>query len=269
MPAEVARQLRQEAGFGCCICGNPIFQYHHIVRWADDQHYRVEDMMVLCPNHHDMATKSALPVEAQRKHKASPKNIIDKRARGRLEVYQDYCAMKLGSITVVNEGSFLRIDGEDVLSCYVSEKRLEISLKLYNENDDLLVEIGKNEWVSGDPLPWDIVSEYRRLTIRERAGQISLSLDVTTTPPELRAQFWRHGRRIACDPVQIRIGNPETVFLRDLAFVGGPISVGQDGVVRIGDQLGVTIVSEPDERRRLWKAKETWQKLSRSRQDGT
>jgi len=29
-PEELERQLRREAGFGCCFCGNPIIQYHHI-----------------------------------------------------------------------------------------------------------------------------------------------------------------------------------------------------------------------------------------------
>jgi hypothetical protein len=30
IPSEIKRQLRQEAGFGCCICGIPIIEYHHI-----------------------------------------------------------------------------------------------------------------------------------------------------------------------------------------------------------------------------------------------
>jgi hypothetical protein len=267
-PQQVARQLRQEAGFGCCACGNPIFEYHHIVRWADDQHFRPEDMMVLCPNHHDMATKGAMPEDAQRKYKSSPRNILDKRTRGILEVDQNYCAIKLGTMTLVNEGAFLRIDGNDLLACYLSNRTLEISLKLYDENDELLVEIERNEWVAGDPLPWDIEGQYRRLTIRERAGKISLSLDVTTTPAELRAQFWYHGKYITCDPFQIRVGpNPVRVSLSNFALVGGPISIDQDAV-NVGKEADAVLISWPSERERLWKAKDAWERLSRSRQKG-
>ena len=147
--AEIARHLRKEAGFGCCVCGHPIFQYHHIVPWAADQHFRVKDMMLLCPNHHDMATQGAFPEPKQREFKVNHKNIRDGRVRGNLAVQQTYCAVKVGTIILVNEGPFLRINGEDFLSCYLVEGQLEISLKLHSEQGDLLLEITRNEWVSG------------------------------------------------------------------------------------------------------------------------
>lgn len=268
VPAQVARQLRQEAGFGCCVCGNPVFEYHHLVRWADDQHFRAEDMMVLCPNHHDMATKGAMPEAVQREYKSLPRNIRDKRARGKLEVYQDYCAIKLGTMTLVNEGPFLQIDGNDVLVCYLSDRKLELSLKLYDEDDHLLVEIERNEWVSGDPLPWDIQGEYQRLAIREKARKISLSLDLTRTPAELRAQFWYHGKYITCDPLKIQIGpNPAKVSVSNFALVGGSISIDQ-GAVKVCKEPDAVLISWPSERERLWRAKDAWEKLSRSRRKG-
>ncbi|MEJ0062551.1 MAG: HNH endonuclease signature motif containing protein [Alphaproteobacteria bacterium] len=148
-PADIARQLRREAGFGCCICGNPIFQYHHIIEWKDDQHHRPEDMMVLCPNHHDQATKGAMTEAEQRKFKASPRNIQDGLAKGRLAVRQNYCAASFGSVTVVGEGPFLRMADEDIIEFSLGEDgNLELSIKLYSENDDLLLKIERNEWTS-------------------------------------------------------------------------------------------------------------------------
>ena len=37
IPEIVKRQVRQEAGFGCCKCGNPIFEYHHIIKDLDSE----------------------------------------------------------------------------------------------------------------------------------------------------------------------------------------------------------------------------------------
>ena|ERR1019366_8223156 len=135
VPAAVARELRREAGFGCCVCGIPILQYHHIVEWAEDQHFRPEDMMVLCPLHHDQMTKRAMPEAEQRKLKANPHNIQRGLAKGLLTVRQDYCAANFGSVTVVGEGPFLRIDGENILSFYLGDGNLEISLRLFGKND--------------------------------------------------------------------------------------------------------------------------------------
>lgn len=262
-PADIARSLRQEAGFGCCVCGHPIFQYHHIVPWAADQHFRVEDMMVLCPNHHGMATQGALPEPKQREFKGNPKNIREGRVRGNLAMQQTYCAVKIGTIILVNEGPFLRINGEDLLSCHLVEGQLEISLKLYSERGDLLLEIARNEWVSGDPMPWDFEGGYRLLTLRQRAGKISLNLDVRAIPAELRAEFWHQGKYIKCDPNQINLGSqPAKVSLQNFAFVGGPISIDAEKV-QIAE--GGHVISWANERERLWKAKEVWMTLRQER----
>jgi hypothetical protein len=60
-----------------------------------DNHYRPEDMMVLCPNHHVKATKGAMPEAEQRALKANPWNIRHQMAKGPLAVHQDYCAVSL------------------------------------------------------------------------------------------------------------------------------------------------------------------------------
>jgi hypothetical protein len=74
IPAAVDRQLRQEAGFGCCRCGNPIFEYHHIIPWAVEAHFRPEDMMVLCFYHH-REFGTAMPEAEQRTYKSRPYKI--------------------------------------------------------------------------------------------------------------------------------------------------------------------------------------------------
>jgi 5-methylcytosine-specific restriction endonuclease McrA len=188
-PDPIARQLRQEAGFGCCVCGNPILQYHHIVEWAADPHFRADDMMVLCPLHHDQATKGAMPQVEQRKLKANPRNISDGFVKGRLAVKQDYCAADFGSVTVVGAGTFLRIGGEDIIGFHLGEGNLEINLRIYSESDDLLLHIDRNEWISGDPLPWDIEADWQMLTLRERARRITVSLNAKTVPLQGYREF--------------------------------------------------------------------------------
>jgi hypothetical protein len=70
VPEPVKRQLRQEAGFGCCKCGLPVFQYHHIIPREVEDHNRPEDVMVLCPNHHWEVTSGAMLEDEQRRYKA-------------------------------------------------------------------------------------------------------------------------------------------------------------------------------------------------------
>src|SRR5712692_7936645 len=116
VPEDVKRQLRQQAGFGCVACGLPVFQYHHIIPWEVEQHNRVGDMMVVCPNHHDQCTKGAILEPEQRSWKAKPFNIERGYVDGQLKINQSYCAVACGSCLMVNDGTQVRIDGEPLLS---------------------------------------------------------------------------------------------------------------------------------------------------------
>jgi hypothetical protein len=269
-PDPVARQLRQEAGFGCCVCGNPILQYHHIVEWAAEPHFRVADMMVLCPLHHDQATKKAMPEDEQRKFKARPRNIVAGLAKGLLAVRQDYCAADFGSITVVGDGTFLRIGGEDIVGFHLEDGNIQISLRLYSESDELLLRIDRNEWLSGDPLPWDIDADWQILTLRERARRVTLSLKAKAVPLEVTGSFYRYGQRVSISNGGIQVGNKSaSAGLHELALVGMALEVQATGTgfgvkPTSNDPFGM-IVSWPNRRERLWKAKDAWKKIEANR----
>ncbi len=258
MPTAVARLLRQEAGFGCCKCGSPI------VPWSEDQHFRPEDMMVLCPLHHDQVTKGAMSLAEQRESKSKPYNIERGYVFGLLEVKQDYCAADLGTITVVGEGPFIRINGTDVLSLYMGPKNLEVSLKLYSETNELLVEIDRNEWVSGDPMPWDIEANWQTLVLREKARKISISLDARQIPLQLRGEFWHSRRKITVETDKILVHGRVSFGFAHLALVGGGIEVDTEQVRVAGDSNGL-IISWHNPRERLWKARDAWEIMKRQR----
>jgi len=271
VPSAIARELRQEAGFGCCKCGIPIIQYHHIVEWAQEEHHRAEDMMVLCPNHHDQATKGAMSKPEQRALKASPFNRKTGRASGMLAVKQSYCAADIGTVTVVGEGVFLSIDQSPMLSFDLDGNQLLISLKLYDEKDNLLVEICRNEWITGDPLPWDIEADWQRLMLRERARKISLNINAKRIPMEITGEFWLGGKKIVCDRDGISLhrteGNGAARFSQ-LAFVGMQINIDSTNF-SFGPlpNSSACIISWPNPRERLWKAKDAWIKIQVQRQN--
>ncbi len=127
--------------------------------------------------HHDQATKRAMPEVEQRKFKEKPYNIIRGLAKGLMAVRQDYCAADFGSITVVGDGPFLRIGVEDIIGFHLDEGNLALSLRLFSEKDELLLDIVRNEWISGDSLPWDIEADWQVLTLRERARRITVSIN--------------------------------------------------------------------------------------------
>ena len=80
------------------------------------------------------------------------------------------------------------------------EGRLLLSLTVYDKHDSLLMAIEKNEWITGDPLPWDFEFDYNQLTLRRKRGDIALTIDARQRPTDLRADLWRRGQNFAFKP---------------------------------------------------------------------
>lgn len=222
--------------------------------------------MVLCPTHHDQATKGAMPESEQRHFKACPKNIERGLAKGLLAVKQDYCAVDFGSVTVVGEGTFLEIDNEPILGFHLGDHNLEVTLRLFSDKDDLLLEIIRNEWVSGDPLPWDIEADWQTLVIRERARKISISLNGKTIPLEMEGELWRSGKLVKIGKEGIFVSHLKS-GIQELALVGTRLSINSETmqIDRQPENPNAAFVSWPNRRERLWKAKDAWKKIQASK----
>jgi hypothetical protein len=266
-PAKTRRQLRQEAGFGCCICGHPFFEYHHIIPYPTSQTDNPADMMVLCPNHHHEATVGALTESEQRVWKAAPVNVARGHLDGLLTIADPVVAVEIGTNQFVGGGFKLVVDGAPLLQLERdSDGRLLLSLDAYGENDNLLFTLSQNEWITGDPLPWDFEFGYRWLTLRHKARKIALSIDARRTPVLIQADLWRHSQNFATQPHRLEFnGVVKEVSFSYLGLVGMMLVAdtgGQKFTLEPDPALGrAMIVTEPDPIRRLVKGLDAYQQL--------
>lgn len=271
-PDPIKRQLRQEAGFGCCKCGLPILQYHHIIEWAGEQHFRPVDMMVLCPTHHDEASKHAMDEAEQRKYKADPFNIRRGLAKGPLKVKQRYAAVELGGALLVGDNVGFDIDGDQIFCMSLSaDQTMVLSAKLFDRTNTLIAEIIDNEWVSGDPMAWDIVSDWQYLAIREKTGHVNIEIDARFIPTHMKARFQKNN-------FEIRLSDDGIAFnLRDAARPKWSQNVQHIGLVNMRIAVNTTklavsyeplasggcFVGEGDRRQRLYTARASYDQLKR------
>lgn len=212
-PARVARTLRREACFGCCVCGGPIFEYHHILPYAREAHFRPEDMMVLCPNHHAEANALVLDESEQRDRKANPFNCERGFAAGQLALKQRSTEIDLGGhCFVADAGEVIRVDGDVLMAIDLSATgSLLVTLRLFDHEDNLVAEVVENEWISHDPLPWDIEFRYRELKIRNAPRNIALTIDCRDEPVAIRGHLWRKGRLLEIDDHGLHVDDAHLV----------------------------------------------------------
>jgi hypothetical protein len=61
IPSDIQRQIRQECGFGCVICGAAFYDYEHIEpEFADAREHNPAAMALLCGGCHARVTRKRL-----------------------------------------------------------------------------------------------------------------------------------------------------------------------------------------------------------------
>jgi len=183
--APVQREVRQRCGFGCVLCGLPIYQIHHIER--DPTIHNPKDMTLLCPNHHEEEKKGLIPKGQVRAANADPVN----RRRGVSTAQQlagftgPSCSFIVGGCEAKNAGpntdfAAIMIDGVPILAFHFEDGHALLHLHLFNEYNEPVLVV-RDGWFVVSTLPWDITFEGSVLTIREGKGRIRLQ--VSFDPP--------------------------------------------------------------------------------------
>ncbi len=141
-------------------------------------------------------------------------------------------------------------------------------LLIYDQDDRLLFSTVDNEWITGDPLPWDFEFGYNTLKLRERERQISLYIDARRNPVQIGGELWRKGQQFELSPDRLIFnGVVKEVTFANLGLVGlslvadtakGTFSITPDP--KFGQGL---FVSWPDPEERLQRAIAAYRNLIR------
>ena len=75
IPLPIQREVRQRCGFGCVICGVPLYEYEHLEEWAKVKRHVTEEITLLCDQHHREKTAKLLPKEVVREANSNPFNL--------------------------------------------------------------------------------------------------------------------------------------------------------------------------------------------------
>lgn len=232
VPAAVARQLRQEAGFGCCICGSPIYDYQHIIPYSKDHHFRPEDMMLLCPNHHREATAGALKEHEQRYFKANPHNISRGYVDGMMKINQQQLNVYMGSNLFQGDIVFIAGEHTRLLALGVVEDgRILFDANIFGPDGNLVLSIDDNQWISGWPEAWDVEFRSNYLKIWKKSRDIVVEIDLRNDECMLiSGTLWYEGINISIKDDQILMGGKNVIKSIKNTYVNCGIYIDRTGI---------------------------------------
>jgi trigger factor len=215
IPEPLKRDLRQEAFFGCVICGSPIIEFHHIEPYSIVKCHVRSNLVVLCPEHHHRANCGEISKEKIIKSKYNPfnKKNLSVGKDISLNLYDQLIGIKIGNIIFRNTPIILEIDKKPIISITKDIEGYSLfNAFIYDENNNLLACIINNEWnVSLEKPLWDIKYSPGHLIINNVKNKIFLELETLNNCIELRCNLFYNGYNYIGAPTKSIIDNGITV----------------------------------------------------------
>jgi hypothetical protein len=180
--------VRQRCGFGCVICGMPLYEYEHMLEWAEVKRHVASEITLLCRQHHGEKTNGLLPKENVIEANNNPFNLRSGVSKNHLLHYsgksvQLVLANSIFQFKDLPETAFfapLVIDGLAVVGFRVEEGKLLLQFIAFNEFNVPILQIEDNELIYRTE-QWDIEWVGQKLTIRE--GHKKILLQLVFEPP--------------------------------------------------------------------------------------
>ena len=184
IPEPVQREVRQRCGFGCVICGLPLYEYEHMEGWANvrnrpkGQQHITSEITLSCDSHHREKTNGLLPLQEVRAADAAPLN----KRNGVSKPYDlhfagNACELVVGGLIFKRELGdgerliALAIDGEPLVGFTLEQGHLLLTLRVFDDAGKLVLHIDRSRLVYSVS-PWDISLEGGNLGNPRRQEEI-------------------------------------------------------------------------------------------------
>ena len=216
IPLPIQREVRQRCGFGCVICGLPLYEYEHMAEWASVKRHVADEITLLCDQHHREKTGGLLPKEVVSQANLNPFNLRENVSKpynlhfsgkdAEIEIGgNSFTCEDLGYGTAMVPVS---VDGTPLIGLIIADGHLLLNLVIFDEYNNPVLHI-KNNQLYYSTEPWDIQLVGTKLTIREAHRKILI--EINFQPPNKvivsRGRFLRNGVEILVRPKNILITN--------------------------------------------------------------
>ena len=199
----------------------PLYEYDHMLGWANVQRHAANEITLLCDQHHRERTAGLLPLDKVRDANADPFNLRSGVSKPYdLHFSGNVCEAYLGSNVFTFQrhgGSVLAVpigvDGTVLLGFVLEEDHLLLQLKLFDEMNNPVLVVSNNQLIYSMS-PWDIRLVGKNLVIRDAPRKVLV--DIAFDPPGRiiinRGRFLFNGVQILVAPESLLLVNNAAVL---------------------------------------------------------
>ncbi len=175
----IKRIIRQQCGFGCCICGNALINYEHVdPEFAEATIHDPNKMTLLCYEHHGYVTKGLWSKEKIKAAMKDPAALKKGFSNGMFDFNEESPTIIIGGNSLNNCIIPFQIQNQPSLIIKPPEQKgqpFEVSGNFYDQDGENTLWIVGNEFHTSS-LNWDVDIVGSRIVIREKLGKIHLQI---------------------------------------------------------------------------------------------
>ncbi|WP_374376006.1 HNH endonuclease [Dongia sp.] len=198
IPTEIMRAVRQKCGFGCIICGLPVFHYDHIEEYASVKGHDVDNIVLLCPNHHQDKTSGRLTKNVIKTYAKSPANLLAPRTTAHMmHLRADDAVFIVGSNSyhfqfseTRNHFNAIVLDGLSVLGMSNDHGQLTLNLRATDATGREILRI-RGGCLSVSTGVWDYDISGRRISIRSGMRIFDLEMEILPNGLSIKRGYLR------------------------------------------------------------------------------
>jgi hypothetical protein len=187
IPLPIQRAVRQRCAFGCIICGHPLYEYHHMIPYAEVHEHTEGNITLLCDGHHREATNGLLTPEQIASANSAPYNVASGVSRPfalhfsgpelRVEIGTNSFS---GGLPHPDGGTAfipISVDDNDLVWFRVdAQGRIFLHLTILDECNLPLLRVVENHLIYRADT-WDIEFKGKILTLRQAPRDIFLEIE--------------------------------------------------------------------------------------------
>jgi hypothetical protein len=226
IPAPTARAVRQRCGFGCVICGNAVYQYHHFdPPFADACEHHADRITLLCGKCHQ---DGSITDETIREWNARPVCRKQGYAGNLIQSIVRPLSVRLGRCLL---DSRTMIMDEDVTLVGLSPAEeagtpLRLDARLWGDDGSEVLSIVRNEWRVGVG-HYDVTVSGNRVEVRRMPRSTILAMKlVSDQEVHVEHLMMRHkGFDIVCTDDRLTLARTGGGRVNLIGDVSAPVGI--------------------------------------------
>ena len=139
------QKIKNEAGIRCAWCGCYLTIRHHIYPFSLGGPNTADNLILLCPDCHTDVHDGKISDDEIKSMKIELSGKVE-RSSGILSIDKNFLMVELGGFTAINSHNILLFNDIPLISMKNENGYLLLSLRLFNENQNLVCWMSDNRW---------------------------------------------------------------------------------------------------------------------------